>query len=67
MKGKDRPWINTQYYQILRMFFPNELLALPHEKELDFTIELKLGAEPISKTSYRMTVPKLCELHMQLK
>jgi hypothetical protein len=45
-------------------FFLNELPGLPPERELDFTIELKPGAEPISKTPYRMTVPKLCELQM---
>ena len=38
-------------------FFPNELPGLPPKRELDFTIELKPGAEPISKTLYRMTVP----------
>ena len=44
--------------------FPNELLGLPPERELDFTIELKPGAEPISKTLYQMTAPELCELQM---
>jgi hypothetical protein len=47
--------------------FPNELPGLPPERELDFTIELKPGAVPISKTRYRMTVPEICELQMQLK
>ena len=32
--------------------FPNELPGLPLERELDFTIDLKPGAEPISKTPY---------------
>jgi hypothetical protein len=47
--------------------FPNKLPGLPPKRELGFTIELKLGAEPISKTPYRMMAPKLCELQMQLK
>ena len=47
--------------------FPNELPGLPLEREIDFTIELKPGAEPISKTPYQMTAPELCELQMQLK
>jgi hypothetical protein len=47
--------------------FLNELPGLPPERELDFTIELKPGAEPISKTPYRMTALELCELQMQLK
>jgi hypothetical protein len=29
--------------------------------------EIKIGAEPISKTPYMMKAPKLCELQMQLK
>jgi hypothetical protein len=57
-------------YSVLSEFkdvFMNELPGLPLERELDFTIELKPGVEPISKTTYRMTVPELCELQMQLK
>ena len=47
-------------YPVLSEFkdvFPNKLLGLPPERELDFTIELKPGAEPISKTPYMMIVP----------
>jgi hypothetical protein len=57
-------------YPVLSEFkdvFPNELLGLPPERELDFTIELKPGVEPISKTLYRMTASELCELKMKLK
>jgi hypothetical protein len=66
MKGRD----SLDQYPVLSEFqdvFPNELPGLPPERELDFTIELKPGAEPISKTPYRMTAPELCELQMQLK
>jgi hypothetical protein len=57
-------------YPILSEFqdvFSNELLGLPLERERDFTIELKPGAEPISKTLYRMTALELSKLQMQLK
>jgi hypothetical protein len=57
-------------YPILSKFkdvFLNELLGLPPERELDFNIELKPGAKPISKTPYRMTTTEICELQMQLK
>jgi hypothetical protein len=57
-------------YPVLSEFkdvFPKELPGLPPKRELDFTIELKPSVEPISKTSYRMMVPELCELQMQLK
>jgi hypothetical protein len=57
MKGRDPHWISTQYCSEFKDVFPNELPRLPPERELDFTIELKPGAEPISKTLYRMTAP----------
>jgi hypothetical protein len=37
------------------------------ERELEFTIDLKLGTEPIARTPYRMSTPELQELRMQLK
>ena len=57
-------------YPVLSDFkdvFPEELPQLPPERELDFMIELKPGAELISKTPYRMTTPDLRELQIQLK
>jgi hypothetical protein len=66
----ERKGPSLDQYPILSEFkdvFPNELLGLPLEREFDFTIELKPGAEPISKTPYRMTALELCELQMQLK
>jgi hypothetical protein len=54
-------------YLVLSEFkdaFPNELPRLPLEREIDFTIELKPGAEPISKNPYQMTALELCELKM---
>ena len=46
--------------------FPEEILELPPKRELDFTIDLSLGAEPISKAPYRMSTPELIELKAQL-
>jgi hypothetical protein len=66
----ERKGPSLDQYPVLLEFkdvFPNELPGLPPERELDFTIELKPGAEPISKTLYQMTAPELCELQMQLK
>jgi hypothetical protein len=40
---------------------------MPPERELEFTIDLKLGTEPIERTPYRMSTPELQELKMQLK
>lgn len=47
--------------------FTKELPGLPPVRELDLTIELKPGTQPISKTPYRMMTPKLQELQFQLK
>jgi hypothetical protein len=61
----ERKGPSLHQYLVLSEFknvFLNKLPGLPPERELDFTIELKLGAEPISKTLYRMTMPELCEL-----
>jgi hypothetical protein len=63
----ERKGPSLDQYPILSEFkdvFSNKLPGLPLERELDFTIELKPGAKPISKTPYRMTAPKICELQM---
>jgi hypothetical protein len=47
--------------------FPEEMPGIPPERELEFTIDLKPGAEPVARTSYRMSTSWLQELKMQLK
>eukprot|EP00253_Pinus_taeda_P031631 PITA_31631 len=47
--------------------FPEEILGLPPKRNLDFTIELVPGAAPMSRAPYRMSVPKLTKLKMQLQ
>jgi hypothetical protein len=47
--------------------FLEELPGFPPERELEFTIDLKHGTEPTTRTPYRMSTPKLQELKMQLK
>jgi hypothetical protein len=47
--------------------FPEELPRIPPKRELEFTIDLKLGIEPIERMPYRMSTPELQELRMQLK
>ena len=66
----ERKESSLDQYPVLSEFkdvFSNELPGLPSERDLDFTIELKPGAKPISKTPYRMTASKLCDLQLQLK
>eukprot|EP00253_Pinus_taeda_P032718 PITA_32718 len=47
--------------------FPEEVPGLPPKRDVDFTIELIPGAAPVSRVPYRMTVPELTKLKMQLQ
>lgn len=61
---------SLEQYPVLAEFpdvFPRELPRLSPVRELDLTIELKPGTQPIFKTPYRMIAPKLQELQIQLK
>jgi hypothetical protein len=46
--------------------FPEELLGMPPDMEVEFVIDLLLGTAPISKRPYRMYVEELKELKKQL-
>ena len=46
--------------------FPDDLLGLPPDREIEFSIDLLLGTAPISKAPYRMAPTKLKELKEQL-
>jgi hypothetical protein len=47
--------------------FPEEILGLPPRRDIDFTIDLVPGSTPVSKAPYRMSIPELTELKMQLQ
>ncbi|WOG95250.1 hypothetical protein DCAR_0414562 [Daucus carota subsp. sativus] len=47
--------------------FPNELPGLPPDREIEFTIDLAPGTEPVSKAPYRMAPVEMKELAMQLQ
>ena len=47
--------------------FPDEIVGLPPEREVEFGIELVPGTTPISKTPYRMAPAELKELKSQLE
>jgi hypothetical protein len=47
--------------------FPEELTELPPDRDMEFVIELMLGAGPVAKTPYRMSSDELDELKKQLK
>ena len=46
--------------------FPEELLGMPPDREVEFVIDLLPRTTPISKRSYRMSVEELKELKKQL-
>jgi hypothetical protein len=47
--------------------FPEELPGMPPDRDIEFSIELLLGATPISKRPYRMDVKDLVELKKQIE
>jgi hypothetical protein len=47
--------------------FPEELLGMPPDRDVEFVIDLLLGTAPISKSPYRMSSDQLQELKAQIK
>jgi hypothetical protein len=47
--------------------FPDELLGMPPDRDIEFAIELQPGTAPISKRPYRMPPMELAELKKQLQ
>lgn len=47
--------------------FPENILGVPPDRQVEFTIDLVPGATPISKAPYRMAPLELQELKVQLK
>ena len=50
-----------------RDVFPDDIAGLPPEREVEFTIDLIPGTEPISIPPYRMAPGELRELKAQLE
>lgn len=56
---------SLEYCQVLKGFkdvFPDEVPRLFAKGEIYFTVNLGLGASPVSKTPYRMSTLELAEL-----
>jgi hypothetical protein len=47
--------------------FPEELLGMPPDHEIEFVIKLVSGTAPISKRPYRMAANQLAELNEQFQ
>eukprot|EP00253_Pinus_taeda_P023509 PITA_23509 len=66
-KNKENPLEHLLVIKEFADVFPEEIPRLPPKRDIDFTIDLIPGAAPVSRTPYRMSVPELTELKMQLQ
>ena len=65
-----RGHINLEDIPVTKEFhdvFPEELLGLPPEREVDLSIEVVQGTTPISRAAYHMALIELKELKTQLQ
>eukprot|EP00253_Pinus_taeda_P026409 PITA_26409 len=67
-KGKDVEDVKVlRRYPVLQQFqdvFPAEILELPPQREVEFSIELMSREAPASNTPYMMSTPALLELKL---
>jgi hypothetical protein len=47
--------------------FPEELISMPPDRDIEFVIELMPGTTPIYNSPYRMATPELVELKEHIK
>eukprot|EP00253_Pinus_taeda_P029084 PITA_29084 len=66
-KNKTAILNNIPVIQEFTDVFPEEIPGLPPKRNIDFTIELVPGVAPVSRAPYRMSLPELTELKMQLQ
>jgi hypothetical protein len=61
-QGSEVPMVNE-----FPVVFPEELLGMPPDHDIEFVIDLKPGTIPIYKTPYRMATPELAKLKEHIK
>ncbi|MCO6516618.1 MAG: hypothetical protein J6586_09040, partial [Snodgrassella sp.] len=62
--------VSLEDVKVVRQFpdvFPDDLPGLPPERDVEFSIDLLPGTDPISLTPYRMAPAELRELKIQLQ
>jgi hypothetical protein len=67
LESVDNEKTSLYNHPILREYkdvFPEEVLGLPMRRDIDFLIELTLGAVPSSRTPYRMSMLELVEIKL---
>nr|AXI69408.1 Reverse Transcriptase [Olea europaea subsp. europaea] len=70
ISGGKQETIKVEDVPIVREFvdvFPEDLSGIPPDRQVEFTIDLILGAAPVSKAPYRMAPKELQELKKQLQ
>ena len=68
MRVRDQPSVSE--VRVVREFadvFPEELPGVPPERQVEFRIDLVLGAAPIAKASYRLALSEMQEFSSQLQ
>jgi hypothetical protein len=68
LEKEDKP--SLEDFTVLHEFrdlFVDEIPELPPRREIDFSIDLLPGSTPISKAPYRMSLPELTEMKIQLQ
>lgn len=60
--GNDPEWLSE-----FRDIFPQELNELPPSREVDHEIEVIPRSSPVSKCTYKMSLPEAMELKEQLR
>ena len=66
--GSKRGQVDVEKIPVVKEFpdvFPEELLGIPPEREVDLTIEVVHGTTPISRAPYHMALTELKELKTQ--
>ena len=62
--------VSLEDVKVVRQFpdvFPDDLPGLPPDRDVEFSIDLLPGTDPISLTPYRMAPAELRELKIQLQ
>jgi hypothetical protein len=60
---------SLEEYKVIKEFeyVFGKILGFPPKRDIDFSINLMPGAAPMCKNPYRMSTPKLKELHVKLE
>ena len=69
IEGDVGTWIDYSELMVVDQFpnvFPDKLLSLPPDREIEFSIDLVPGSQPVSITPNRMAPAELIELQRQL-